>query len=68
MQSCQKPKNPSPRQTEMATRNFQDDFELRSLVLRERYLKDTQQWEDWRDCYHSDSSETWIEIAWYANI
>lgn len=52
----------------MATRNFQDDFELRSLVLRERYLKDTQQWEDWRDCYHSDSSETWIEIAWYANI
>ncbi|KAK6365283.1 hypothetical protein LTS17_011516 [Exophiala oligosperma] len=29
----------------MSTRNFQDDFQLRSLVLRERYLKDTQQWE-----------------------
>ena len=42
-----------------------DDFDIRSLVVRERYYKDTFQWENWRKTYHPDPEKTWIDIAWY---
>ncbi|KEF58347.1 uncharacterized protein A1O9_06273 [Exophiala aquamarina CBS 119918] len=41
-----------------------EDFEIRSLVLRERFYKDTFQWDKWRRTYHDDDEKTWIEIAW----
>ena len=38
---------------------------VRALVLQERYFKDTAQWARWRECYHSDASQTRIETVWY---
>ncbi|PYH80325.1 hypothetical protein BO82DRAFT_433504 [Aspergillus uvarum CBS 121591] len=38
---------------------------IKSLLVRERYYRDTCQWQKLRDCYHPDASQTHIEITWY---
>ncbi|KAI9367264.1 hypothetical protein BJX61DRAFT_321457 [Aspergillus egyptiacus] len=38
---------------------------IKSLLVRERYYRDTCQWQYLRDCYHPDASRTHIEITWY---
>ncbi len=50
------------------TDSLLDDFVIRSLVVRERYFKDTEQWDAWRSTYHSDPKQTWIDIAWYVVV
>lgn len=42
-----------------------DEMEIKSLLVRERYYRDTCQWEKLRRCYHSDPSKTLIDISWY---
>ncbi|KAK5702379.1 hypothetical protein LTR17_022376 [Elasticomyces elasticus] len=44
---------------------FLDEAEIKSLLVRERYYRDMQQWENMRQCYHSDAAKTSINITWY---
>ena len=37
---------------------------IKSLVVRERYYRDSCQWEKLRECYHPDASQTDIGITW----
>lgn len=41
-----------------------DEIEIKSLLVRERYYRDTCQWEKLRGCYHPDASKTSISISW----
>ncbi|KAL2836401.1 hypothetical protein BJY01DRAFT_222017 [Aspergillus pseudoustus] len=41
------------------------EFEIKSLLVRERYYRDTNQWEKLRASYHPDASRTQIDITWY---
>ncbi|KAL4809154.1 hypothetical protein BDV18DRAFT_95084 [Aspergillus unguis] len=45
--------------------NFQAECEIRSLLVRERYYRDTAQWAKLRDAWHPDASKTRIKISWY---
>ena len=38
---------------------------IKSLVVRERYYRDSCQWQNLRDCYHPDASKTMVDITWY---
>lgn len=38
---------------------------IKDLVVRERYYRDTCQWDKFRHCYHPDTRETKIDISWY---
>jgi hypothetical protein len=40
------------------------EAEIKSLVVRERYYRDTCQWEKLRNSYHPDPAKTHIEITW----
>jgi hypothetical protein len=40
--------------------------EITNLLKRERYYRDTAQWELCRDAYHPDASMTYIDVSWYA--
>ncbi|KAJ5115786.1 hypothetical protein N7456_000134 [Penicillium angulare] len=42
------------------------EFEIKSLLVRERFYRDTCQWQNLRDSYHPDSSQTSIKITWFA--
>lgn len=44
---------------------LQDDGEIRALLCRERYARDTCQWQKLRDSYHPDASRTLVDITWY---
>ncbi|CAI7670863.1 unnamed protein product [Penicillium pancosmium] len=39
--------------------------QIKSLLIRERYYRDTCQWEKLRGSYHPDASQTHIEISWF---
>ena len=39
---------------------------IKSLVIRERYYRDSCQWQRLRECYHPDSSKTRIDVTWYS--
>ncbi|KAJ5833626.1 hypothetical protein N7474_001937 [Penicillium riverlandense] len=39
--------------------------QIKSLLVRERYYRDTAQWENLRDSYHPDVSKTAIKITWF---
>lgn len=39
--------------------------QIKSLLVRERYYRDTAQWENLRNSYHPDVSKTGIKITWY---
>ena len=41
------------------------ELEIKSLLCRERYYRDTAQWQKLRDCYHPDAGKTRVEISWY---
>ena len=41
------------------------ELEIKSLLCRERYYRDTAQWQKLRDCYHPDAGRTRVEISWY---
>lgn len=41
-----------------------DESEIKSLLTRERYYRDTAQWEELRRCYHPDAGQTKIDISW----
>ena len=40
-----------------------DEFQITSLLKRERYCRDSRQWQKLRNCYHPDPSKTRIEVA-----
>lgn len=41
-----------------------DESEIKSLLIRERYYRDTAQWEELRRSYHPDAGQTRIDISW----
>ena len=41
------------------------EAEIKSLVVRERYYRDSGQWDKLRNSYHPDASKTSINISWY---
>ncbi|KAH7215513.1 hypothetical protein DER44DRAFT_654886 [Fusarium oxysporum] len=41
------------------------EVEIKSLLVRERYYRDTSQWNKLRACYHPDASKTNIDISWF---
>ncbi|PYH77646.1 hypothetical protein BO82DRAFT_386526 [Aspergillus uvarum CBS 121591] len=41
------------------------DRTIQSLLIRERYYRDTNQWAKLRSSYHPDTSKTRIDITWY---
>jgi hypothetical protein len=43
---------------------FITESEIKSLLVRERYYRDTNQWEKLRSSYHPDASRTHIDITW----
>jgi hypothetical protein len=45
-----------------------DEIEIKSLLIRERYYRDTCQWEKLRGCYHPDASKTSIDISWWVQM
>lgn len=45
-----------------------DEAEIRFLIGRERFLRDTRRWEGFRGAYHPDSSKTYIHVSWYVYI
>lgn len=40
-----------------------DEQQVTSLLTRERYYRDTAQWQNLRDAYHPDASRTWVKIT-----
>jgi uncharacterized protein YfcZ (UPF0381/DUF406 family) len=42
------------------------EAEIKSLVVRERYYRDSGQWNKLRNSYHPDASKTSINISWCA--
>ena len=40
------------------------ESEISLLVIKERYYRDTAQWELMREAYHPDASKTWVDIQW----
>lgn len=40
------------------------DYQIKSLLVRERYYRDSCQWDKLRDSYHPDPSKTHVEISW----
>lgn len=44
--------------------NILIEAEIKSLLVRERYYRDTGQWEKLRASYHPDASKTHIDITW----
>jgi hypothetical protein len=41
-----------------------DELEIRNLVVRERFYRDTHQWPKLRQSYHPDATKTHIRISW----
>ncbi|UNI22994.1 hypothetical protein JDV02_008836 [Purpureocillium takamizusanense] len=48
-----------------ATEKFVTEWEISSLLTRERYYRDTAQWQKLRDSFHPDPSRTSIKITWF---
>ncbi|KAL8738588.1 MAG: hypothetical protein Q9181_000639 [Wetmoreana brouardii] len=40
-----------------------DEFQITALLRRERYCRDSRQWQKLRNCYHPEPSKTKIEVA-----
>ena len=40
-------------------------LEIESLLKRERYYRDTWQWEKMRDVWHPDTELTLVKLSWY---
>ncbi|KAJ6007655.1 hypothetical protein N7540_011631 [Penicillium herquei] len=40
-------------------------LQIQSLLVQERYYRDTAQWENLRNSYHPDASKTAINISWF---
>lgn len=41
-----------------------DELQIKSLLVRERYYRDTSQWRKLRAAYHPESTKTHINITW----
>jgi hypothetical protein len=41
-----------------------DEVAIKALVTKERYYRDSAQFDALRDCYHPDASHTFIDITW----
>ncbi len=44
------------------------EFAIKSLLVRERYYRDTEQWTNLRNCYHPDAPKTYINISWFVEL
>jgi hypothetical protein len=43
---------------------FLDEMAIKALVTKERYYRDSAQFDALRDCYHPDAPQTFIDITW----
>ncbi|KIW20482.1 hypothetical protein PV08_01057 [Exophiala spinifera] len=44
---------------------FIDLIEIKDLLVRERYYRDTANWAGLRKCYHPNATKTVVNISWY---
>lgn len=44
------------------------ELTIKSLLIRERYYRDSAQWEKLRQSYHPDASKTLLNISWYVRL
>jgi hypothetical protein len=42
------------------------EVEIRHLLVRERYYRDTSQWTTFRESWHPDASRTRIQVSWFS--
>ncbi|KEF53434.1 uncharacterized protein A1O9_10409 [Exophiala aquamarina CBS 119918] len=42
------------------------EVEIRHLLVRERYYRDTAQWTKFRESWHPDASHTKIQVSWFS--
>lgn len=42
-----------------------DIAEIQHILKRERYHRDTAQWDLCRAAFHPDASKTYINVAWF---
>ncbi|CAM1503638.1 Fc.00g012290.m01.CDS01 [Cosmosporella sp. VM-42] len=49
----------------MAHEHYIADIDIRNLLVKERFYRDSYQWKKLRDCYHPDASQTNIKITWF---
>lgn len=42
--------------------------DINALLKRERFHRDTAQWDLCRAAFHPDAEETYIDVSWYASI
>ena len=47
-----------------AVQQWAEQAEIKDLLIRERYYRDTFQWDNLRHCYHPDVAKTNIKITW----
>ena len=45
-----------------------DVMAIANLLKRERYYRDTGQWDLCRDSFHPDAAATYINVAWLASF
>ncbi|KAE8370740.1 hypothetical protein BDV27DRAFT_140330 [Aspergillus caelatus] len=48
-----------------ATTEVSDELSIKYLLFKERYNRDTNQWQKLRNSYHPNPSKTHIEITWF---
>lgn len=46
--------------------NIWAEAAIKSVLVKERYFRDSCQWDKFRDTYHPDASKTHLDISWYA--
>lgn len=49
--------------TDTRIKQFLDESEIRSVLIRERFHRDHGEWEDWRKTYHPDPSRTEVHTS-----
>ncbi|OQD81861.1 hypothetical protein PENANT_c025G08277 [Penicillium antarcticum] len=49
----------------MTDNKLSTQFQIQSLLVQERYYRDTMQWEKLRQCWHPDPKQTYLKISWF---
>ncbi|KAJ5897399.1 hypothetical protein N7504_007687 [Penicillium tannophilum] len=49
----------------MSDNTLLTQFQIQTLLVQERYYRDTSQWEKLRQCWHPDPTQTNVKISWY---
>ena len=48
----------------MTGSDFLTELEIKQLLIKERYFRDSCEYDNLRECYHPDASKTYISNSW----